>query len=317
MRKIYVSSFFFLTLLLLSMLYIHTNGLFEKADSDTIGKISVEIASTPVVAAGDSEKTELTASTLQPNIPVLMYHILLDGRNDVISVDPQRFREQMLAIRSAGYSTITDYELADHLEYNLPLPAKPILITFDDGYKSTYTEAFPVLKELGMKASVNVIASRIFESQNTLHPDEYEKITWPEARLMEGTVTIQAHTWDSHHKKLDYRNEYKGVISGRLSYGVEMESQENFEKRVLEDFIVSKKTIEKKLGYEVVSLAYPYGQYSDDTIRLAQKAGYKIAFTVKSGLVNSKSAKAFELNRITANGAFTGEELLAAIESER
>lgn len=244
-----------------------------------------------------------------------MYHILLEGRNDSVSVDPARFKEQMSAVQAAGFTTITDYELADHLEHNSPLPDNPILITFDDGYKSTYTEAFPVLKELGMKATINVIASRIFETPSELHPDEYEKITWPEARLMQELVTIQAHTWDSHHKKMNHRSEYEGVIAARSAYGVETESQADFENRVLQDFIRSKKTIEEKMGYDVVSLAYPYGHYSADTIRLAQQAGYKMAFTVNSGLVNGETASMFELKRITANGAYSGEELLAVIEA--
>ncbi len=244
-----------------------------------------------------------------------MYHILLEGRNDSVSVDPERFKEQMSAIQAAGFNTITDYELADHLENNSPLPDNPILITFDDGYKSTYTEAFPVLKELGMKATINVITSRIFETPSELYPDEYEKITWPEARLMQELVTIQGHTWDAHHKQMNYRNEYEGVIAARSAYGVETESQADFENRVLQDFIRSKKTIEEKMGYDVVSLAYPYGHYSDDTIHLAQQAGYKMAFTVNSGLVNGDTASMFELNRITANGAYSGEELLAVIDA--
>ncbi|HSI68183.1 MAG TPA: polysaccharide deacetylase family protein [Planococcus sp. (in: firmicutes)] len=310
MRKIYVFGCLFTALLISSFLHIHTDLFFNTTYPDSTQKITAGISVAPAIAAAD-----LKTSANAPGIPVLMYHILLEGRNDSISVDPERFREHMAAIRAAGYTTITDYELADHLENDQPLPDKPILITFDDGYKSTYTEAFPVLKDLGMKATVNVIASRIFESPNTLHPEEYEKITWPEARLMKGTVTIQGHTWDSHHKKMDHHNEYKGVITGRSAYGLETESQADFETRVLEDFLLCKETIEEKMGYEAVSLAYPYGEYSADTIRLAQQAGFKMAFTVKSGLVNSATSKKFELNRITANGAFSGEQLLAAIES--
>ena len=308
MRKIHVLGGLLLALLFFSFLPIHMDSDIDITGPSASKQIPDAIAAKPATAAADANA---------PDIPVLMYHILLDGRNDVISVDPDRFREHMEAIRAAGYTTITDYELADHLIDEKPLPDKPILITFDDGYKSTYTEAFPILKDLGMKATVNVIASRIFESPSTLHTAEYEKITWPEARLMQGTVTIQGHTWDSHHKKMNYLNENKGVVAGRLAHGLETESQANFEKRVLEDFLLCKETIEDKMGYEVVSLAYPYGQYSADTMLLAQQAGYKLAFTVQSGLVNSGTANPFELNRITANGAYSGEELLAAIDASR
>lgn len=287
LKKIYLLSAVFIVLLITSLV--------ETANRDSPNQI----------AAFTKEEGD---------IPVLMYHILLDGQNDSISVDPERFKEQMMAIKAAGYTTITDFELLEHLENGSPLPNNPILITFDDGYKSNYTEAFPVLKELDMKATIYVIASRIFESPSKLYPDEYEKITWVEARSMQGTMTIQGHTWDSHYKELNERQELKGVISGPMDLGSEIETQSDYERRVVEDFLLSKETIEEKMGYDVVSLAYPYGEYSADTIRLAQQAGYKMAFTVESGLVNRDTAKHFEMKRITANGAFTGEELLAVIE---
>lgn len=317
MRNFYAFASLFIFLSIIQTLHIHAAPVTETNPFGSIGKLLSIMEVNTTADAANFQNTEILTTIEGPKIPVLMYHILLHGRNDVISVDPERFREQMLAIRSAGYNSITDYELAAHLENNHPLPDKPILITFDDGYKSTYTEAFPVLKELGMEATVNVIASRIFESPSTQHPDEFEKITWTDARLMEGTVTIQGHTWDSHHKKMDLHNTNKGVISGRLAYGIETESQSDFEKRVLADFVLSKRIIEEKMGYKVVSLAYPYGQYSADTISLAKKAGYKLAFTVEAGLVQKESAKLFELNRITADGAYSGEELLAVIAAEQ
>lgn len=319
MRKYYVSGCLVLVLLGLILLPIHMNSendIEETAVSKQIPATTAPVAVTiePVPEVQAEMAAEISAT---PSIPVLMYHILLEERNDVISVDPLRFREQMSAIKEAGFTTITDYQLADHLMNKTKLPDKPILITFDDGYKSVYTEAFPVLEELDMKATVNVIASRIFETPSALHPEEYEKFTWPEARSMEGTMIVQAHTWDSHHQKTNEHNELKGVLSGPMPNESGFESQEEFEKRVFEDLLLSKKTIEEKMGYDVVTLAYPYGHYSEDTIRLAQVAGYKIAFTVKSGLVNRDTDAHFELDRITANGAFSGEELIAKIETSQ
>src|SRR5689334_15319048 len=74
----------------------------------------------------------------ETEIPVLMYHILIEGRNDGLSVDPMRFKEQMTALKEAGYNTITVFELDDYLKNGTLLPTKPILITFDDGYISNY-----------------------------------------------------------------------------------------------------------------------------------------------------------------------------------
>ena len=246
-------------------------------------------------------------------VPVLMYHILISGRNDSISVDPARFTEQMLALKSAGYTSITENDLLAHLEQGTALPEKPVLITFDDGYISNYTEAFPVLKRLDMKASIYVITSRIFETHG-FTAGEYEKISWQQAREMAGTMSIQSHTWDSHLKQKNFQGQQRGLIASRLKLAKGLETQEEFEARVYADFAASKNAIEKNTGTRVTAISYPYGDYTADTIRLAEKAGYKMAFTVQSG-VNRQSSSPFELTRITVSGKYSGKKLIDTIES--
>ncbi|MBF6633651.1 MAG: polysaccharide deacetylase family protein [Planococcus sp. (in: Bacteria)] len=242
-----------------------------------------------------------------------MYHILLPGRNDSISIDPVRFKEQMLALASSGYNTITEAELLDYLEQKAALPEKPILITFDDGYLSNYTEAFPILKELNMKASIYVVASRIFEDSGSI-AGEYPKISWKQAREMKGTISIQSHTWDSHSKQNNVQLQSRGLITGPMQMENGQETQAEFEERVYADFMASKNAIEQNVGTQVTAISYPYGDYSADTIRLAEKAGYKMAFTVNSGM-NSQSSLPFELKRITADGEYSGVELINRIEA--
>ena len=265
------------------------------------------------VSISNSKISQVSNGTNAVEIPVLMYHILIPGRNDSISIDPLRFEEQMLALKSFGYTTITENELLSHLEQNTALPKKPVLITFDDGYLSNYTEAFPILKELDMKASIYVVASRIFEDSG-FTAGEYQKISWQQAREMAGTISIQSHTWDAHSKKTNFQGNNRGLITGRMLLDTELETQQEFEDRVYADFVASKKAIEENVGTQATAISYPYGDYSADTTRLAEKAGYKMAFTVNSG-VNSQSSLPFELKRITANGEYSGEKLIEVIES--
>lgn len=255
-----------------------------------------------------------SSKTTPVDIPVLMYHILIPGRNDSISVDPVRFKEQMFSLKSAGYTSITEEELLAHLETNAPLPDKPVLITFDDGYISNYTLAFPILKELNMKASIYVIASRIFET-NGITAGEYEKFSWQQAREMTGTMSIQSHTWDSHSKQPDFQQLDRGLITSPLFTDNKLETQQEFEDRTFTDLSTAKNTIEKNVGTEVVAISYPYGEYTADTIRLAKKAGYKMAFTIHNG-TNTQNSSPFELKRITADGMYSGQELIQRIESD-
>ena len=283
--------------------------------SEVYGYIVDWIPKERLAVVFSSVEEEQKYKTASVEIPVLMYHILIEGQNDSISVDPDRFREHMLALKTSGYHTITDYDLIHFLEKGSSLPENPILITFDDGYKSNYTEAYPILKELGMKATIYVITSRVFEEE-TILDGELEKITWNDAREMEGTVLIQSHTWDSHKSLMNDAGEKRGMIASRTYLNGKLETQKEYEDRVFDDFVKSRKEIEEKMGYEAISIAYPYGDYSQDTVRLAQKAGYQMGFAVKDGIVNIGD-QLFELDRITGNGAYSGEELIEVIENNK
>ncbi|WP_394238807.1 stalk domain-containing protein [Niallia oryzisoli] len=258
------------------------------------------------------EEDQNNDQEVNADIPVLMYHSLIDNLNTSLSVDPERFREQMAALKTRGYNTITDYDLLNFLEKGTPLPDNPILITFDDGYKSNYSEAYPVLKELGLKATIYVITSRIFEDV-TILPGESEKITWKDAREMMGTMLIQSHTWDSHKMVMSATGAERGLIASPIIINGHVESQQEYETRIYEDLVQSKKAIEEKLGYEVVSIAYPYGDYSQETINMALNAGYKMGFAVRDGVVN-KEDHLFKLDRIQVYGSYSGEELINVIE---
>ncbi len=225
-------------------------------------------------------------------------------------MDPTRFKEQMTALNGAGFNTITVFELENYLKkWTRHFPQKPILITFDDGYISNYKIAYPILKELDMKATIFVIVSRIFENR-TIVNNELEKITWGQAREMRDIITIQSHTWDSHKQATTASGKERGLIASPIKN----ESKSQFEQRVYADLVQSKELIENKLGYSNISIAYPYGDYSEDTIKLARKAGYSIGFTVSQGTV-TKEDHALKLNRIRGNGSYTGEKLIKVIKN--
>ena len=72
-----------------------------------------------------------------------------------------KLREQLQTIKDNGYTTLTMSELNDYLFKNKPIPEKSVIITFDDGYRDNYTNAFPILKEFNMNATIFVISSYI------------------------------------------------------------------------------------------------------------------------------------------------------------
>jgi hypothetical protein len=97
--------------------------------------------------------------TTSLKLPVLMYHHVADlqgvNLNDAVAVSlrvsPTAFEAHLKYIEDQGYTTITDKDLADYFAHLKPLPAKPLMLTFDDGYQDNYNNAFPLLKKHGMK----------------------------------------------------------------------------------------------------------------------------------------------------------------------
>jgi len=98
-------------------------------------------------------------------VPILMYHYIntpppnADAIRRDLSVPPERFREHLAYLKSQGYQTITLHDLVYALTRGTPLPPKPIILTFDDGYEDNYTNAFPILQEFGYIGTFFIITN--------------------------------------------------------------------------------------------------------------------------------------------------------------
>ena len=119
--------------------------------------IGVVLSSGILAFASDDDKpAETTLRRLR--VPILMYHYVSElppGADDMrrgLTVTPERFTAHMQFLHDQGYTTISLYDLNDALTKGTPLPPKPIILTFDDGYSDAYTNVFPVLKQFGFIA---------------------------------------------------------------------------------------------------------------------------------------------------------------------
>ncbi len=98
-------------------------------------------------------------------LPILMYHHVDPTRKDALTVTAEQFAAQLRFLATAGYQSITCRDVVDHLEHGTALPARPVLLTFDDGYVNNLEYAYPLLVEHGFKATiflpVGLLAKRI------------------------------------------------------------------------------------------------------------------------------------------------------------
>ncbi|RBW67592.1 polysaccharide deacetylase family protein [Bacillus taeanensis] len=237
-------------------------------------------------------------------IPVLMYHHFMKGEASSIITDPEVFKEQLSYLKEQGYTTIMDHDLLAYLTEGILLPEKPLLITMDDGYTSNYTAAFPILKELNMKATIYVVVNTVGKLL-----DKYPHFTWEEAKEMydSGLVEIQSHTFDSH-KKAKVDGVMKPLLVSPIPHGEKLETEKEYKERVYNDLSQSKQLIEQHVGNKVVTLSFPYGVSNETAVELGKKAGYEVMMTIAPGL-NHKEANRFQLLRINVDGHDSGKDI--------
>src|SRR5690606_1373661 len=128
-------------------------------------------------------------------------------------------------------------------------PPNPIMITMDDGYESNYIYAYPVLKEYNMKATIFLITSLIKNEEEKHLLKGIPKLSWEQIQEMSesGLIEFHSHTHDAHAK---YDNGIKktAYMTGPiLKEDGQLETEEEYEQRIYEDLLLSKKIIEEKI----------------------------------------------------------------------
>lgn len=258
----------------------------KKETSDTTSSIeeSTSIATTSPeeenVSSNDASSTTnrfegLNMINDNRGVPVLYYHSIEDSEANEVILSKENLKKQLTYIKDSGYTTLTMSELNDYIINNKEIPEKSIVITFDDGYMDNYVNAFPILKELNMKATIFIITSGTDDGYY-MSKDQLKE-------LSDYGIDIESHT--KNHSHLD-----------TLSY----EEQ-------LKELKESKSTLESITGKEVISVAYPFGDYNEDSIKAAKEAGYSLAFTTNKGYAK-RDTNPLSLNRIYVSSTNTFED---------
>lgn len=206
-------------------------------------------------------------------IPILTYHKFCSGESpDEYTINIAQFREHLDYLKNNDYRVISLTRLLECIENNF-FPEKPVVITIDDGFKSVYSLAFPILKEYNYPATLYLYTDFVGNNSNQL--------TWSEIKEMiaEG-IEIGSHSL-SHTNLLNMK---KG------------ESRSDYLNRINKEISLSKTILERNTASQVLSFAYPYGVYSEDIKVLAKEAGYKALLNVNS-MNNSIPINAYALNR--------------------
>ncbi len=222
-------------------------------------------------------------------IPILMYHYIsvppadADVYRKDLSVTPADFREQMEWLKASGYETITLYHLIYALNIGWPpLPDRPLILTFDDGYADNYENAFPILQDVGFTGTFFILTDVTDRS-------EPGYMTWDMLKEMSSAgMSIEVH--------------------GREH--VEMSGRDNA--WLTFHLLGPAQTIEANLGYQPRFVAYPSGQYDEQVIASAHGLGYWGGITIRNGTHHTKQ-NLFELQRLRVRGDWDLAHFVAVI----
>ncbi|EPV2525331.1 polysaccharide deacetylase family protein [Enterobacter hormaechei] len=207
-------------------------------------------------------------------IPVLTYHHILRDeentrfRHTSTTTSVRAFSNQMTWLRDQGYTTLTMAQLEGYVRNKMNLPARAVVITFDDGLKSVSRYAWPILKEYGFHATAFIISSRIKRHPQKWDPKSLQFMSVSELKSIQDVFDIQSHTHFLH--RVDGTRH--PILLSR-SYHV-----------ILFDFERSRRAL-SQFNPHVLYLSYPFGGYDGKAIKAANDAGFHLAVTTVKGKV--------------------------------
>lgn len=242
----------------------------------------------------------------QIRLPILMYHSLLkdEKMQGTYVISPADFERDMKYLKDKGYTSVTFKELVEYTENGTPLPQKPIMITFDDGYYNNYLYAMPVLEKYGFTAVISPIVK--FTEDYSKSGDKspvYGCCSWKELSEMinSGAFTVENHTYNLHYLK-----ERKGASS------ISGESYEEYLKTAGEDIKKAQSLIKENLGYTPLCFTYPYGAFDENSQRFVKESGFSASMTCteKLNTITRDKESLFGLGRYIVTPENSAQEVL-------
>ncbi|MCE5312942.1 MAG: poly-beta-1,6-N-acetyl-D-glucosamine N-deacetylase PgaB [Nitrospiraceae bacterium] len=218
---------------------------------------------------------------------VLCYHAVLPepDRNDPYTISRYVFVKQMEYLKTHGYNPVSLDDMLRAKKGEKPLPPKPVLLMFDDGYVSYREFILPVLEKYGYPSVLAVVGNFVGYKPKGL-PEPV--MTWQQIREVSKhrLVEIASHSYDLH-RSIRYTPQGNVAAAANVKlYNEEkktIESKEEYRKRIEEDFLKQQQVFEKELGYRPRAMVWPYGKYSQPAVEAAEKFGYQFAFTLENG----------------------------------
>lgn len=240
----------------------------------------------PNVCSRDQNPNEFT---------ILSYHEIADKSQTLDStyaVTPSNFDQQMHWLMDNGYHFIGINDILKYRKSGKTLPDKAVLITFDDGYRSVYTNAYPILKKYKIPSVIALVGSWLLKENKVDFAGQIiprsEFLSQKEIKEMvsSGLVEVASHT-HSLHKGIpgNPQGNMQPAVRTRqwLSEKNKYEDEKSYEKRIHDDLLENNTFLQQYTGQKPRVIVWPYGHYNIEVRKIAEKLGMPIGLTLDDG----------------------------------
>ncbi|MBR5516921.1 MAG: polysaccharide deacetylase family protein [Firmicutes bacterium] len=253
----------------------------------------------------------ITDTRTEVELPILMYHGITEDASKVneYTILAKDFEADLVWLKDNGYTSVSTSQLVDYVENGSPLPAKPVLITFDDGYKNNYTIAFELLKKYNSKALISIIGmeSDISSKATASNSNLTGYLSWDEISSLSSSDNIE---FGNHTYALHFNN------GGRKGADkIPSETQEQYAKVLSDDLTLNQSKLYEAAGYNPVAFAWPYGAYPMDgsANEILKNLGFKLTLTsyqIKNTIKQGDSDSLFGLKRFLRTPDFDMNKII-------
>lgn len=251
---------------------------------------------------------------------VLSYHeVAPQGEilDSTYTVSPEHFKEQIEWLIQNGFHFISVQDILDYRSHNKKLPDKAVLMTFDDGYQSVYTNAFPLLKQYRIPFVIALVGSwmkteeKVDFAGHKIDRDKFMSQKAIQEMVASGLVEVASHSYAAHNGVIGnpQGNTQPAMTTRRYFADTQRyESEKDYKQRIYRDLAENNQFLERYTGQKPRVMVWPYGHYNIETRRIAETLGLPIGLTLDDGS-NTKNTPLWGLRRILVDQKFTLRDL--------
>ncbi|MEI6030526.1 MAG: poly-beta-1,6-N-acetyl-D-glucosamine N-deacetylase PgaB [Synechococcaceae cyanobacterium ELA739] len=253
---------------------------------------------------------------------VLAYHEISEpaaALDPDIAVSPSQLAGQLSWLKQNGYHPVSVEQVLRARHGGSPLPRRPVLLSFDDGYSSFYSQAYPLLQQFRMPAVVAVVG-RWLEPDHGLVAygdkklDRSRFLSWDQLRTMQasGLVEVASHTFDLHHGIVGnpQGNSEPATTTRAYRPGQGYETELSYQERIRADLTRNNVLLRAHLGHSPRVIVWPYGRYNATAQRIASDLGMPVGLNLDDG-ANATGDDLSGLRRILMGPELSSPSLLA------